>query len=201
MKNGIFYLSPPASSMPCQARILDKKFKIPGTSEWCHTTKECGGATDKKITVDDGDAQMTICPACLKRFLTKCSDKSKWYGWFDGEYPPEARVKYSRLYYDILDVEVKGRVQVVEEEAEEAAEEAEEAEEEVQEAEVAEEEADAEVAELTQAVASLSLKDSLEARLAEIKIWQTTQGKAASIKEQRAISKERMDITTRLRLI
>jgi len=190
-----FLLESPASSMPCQARILDKKFKIPGTSEWCHTTKECGAAAQKKITVDDGDAQGAICAACLKRFLTKCSDKSKWYGWFDGEYPPQARVKYSRWYYDILDVEVKGRIQVVEE-AEEVAEEVEE-----EVAEEAEEVQEAEVAELTQAVASLSLKDSLEARLAEIKKWQTTQGKAASIKEQRAISKERMDITTRLRLI
>ena len=189
MKNGIFYLSPPASSMPCQARILDKKFKIPGTSEWCHTTKECGAAAQKKITVDDGDAQGAICAACLKRFLTKCSAKSNWYGWFDCDYPPEARVKYSRWYYNILDVEVKGRIQVVEE-AEEAEEEAEE-----------EAVADAEVAELIQAVASLSLKESLEARLAEIKKWQTTQGKTAPMKEQRTMSKERMDITTRLRLI
>ena len=86
----------------CQARILSAEIVIPGTSEICHTTAECGGESFKKVVVDDGDAHQHICKGCVKRFLTKGSSKSSWYGWFDCDYPPEARVKYSPWYNKML---------------------------------------------------------------------------------------------------
>lgn len=77
----------------CFARILDKPFTIEGTV--CHTTTECGRDGFKKITIDDGDAYFMICSDCFRRFLTKGSRNSTWYGWFDCDIPPDARVKGS----------------------------------------------------------------------------------------------------------
>lgn len=81
--------------MSCQARILDQEFTVPGTNESCHTTKECGRDFFKKISIDDGDSSMKICSKCFSRFMSKGSSKSTWYGWFDCDYPKEARIKYS----------------------------------------------------------------------------------------------------------
>ena len=83
--------------MACQARVLDEEFKIPGISDICHTTKECGLPANKKASVDDGDASFRICMSCVKRRIAK-----QWYGWYDCEYPADAHVKYSPWYYDAV---------------------------------------------------------------------------------------------------
>jgi len=80
--------------MTCQARVLDKEFKIPGISDICHTTKECGLPANKKAFVDDGDASFHICIGCVKRRIAK-----EWLGWYDCEYPADARVQYSPWYH------------------------------------------------------------------------------------------------------
>ena len=77
----------------CQARILNEK----KDSYW--TTKECCVETSKRISVDEGDAFMSICSCCFKRFI-KRKIESNWFGWFDCEYPPEARVVGSKWYYE-----------------------------------------------------------------------------------------------------
>uniref|UniRef100_A0A6C0KMD2 Uncharacterized protein n=1 Tax=viral metagenome TaxID=1070528 RepID=A0A6C0KMD2_9ZZZZ len=89
--------------MSCQARILDKEFVIPGTSEKCYSTKECGQAHFRGVRVDSGESEMKICKDCSKRFMTKGSKKDSWYGWFDCEYPAEAHVKFSPWYYKVLE--------------------------------------------------------------------------------------------------
>jgi len=81
--------------MSCQARVIDKPFPF---TQVCHSTKECGNPRYVKITVDNGDASLMICKACF-RCLGK---RENWLGWFDCDIPPEAKVKYSRWYYDIL---------------------------------------------------------------------------------------------------
>lgn len=42
---------------------------------------------------------MSICSCCIRRFI-KRKVESNWFGWFDCDYPPEARVVGSRWYYD-----------------------------------------------------------------------------------------------------
>ena len=79
--------------MSCQARILDQEFTVGDAI--CHTTKECGNPFFKKISIDNGDASMKICPKCFSRFMSKGTSKTTWYGWFDCEFPPEAHIKYS----------------------------------------------------------------------------------------------------------
>jgi hypothetical protein len=77
----------------CQARILNEK----KGSYW--TTKECSVETSKRISIDEGEAYMSICSSCIRRFIRRNLDPS-WYGWFDCDYPPEARVVGSKWYYD-----------------------------------------------------------------------------------------------------
>ena len=88
--------------MSCQARILDKEFVIPGTTETCHMTKECGGVSFKKVSIDDSEGLQHICKVCVKRFMTKGTKQDSWYGWFDCTYPEEARVKFSPWYNKIV---------------------------------------------------------------------------------------------------
>lgn len=84
--------------MNCQARILDVAHTIPNTKLIYHTTTECGGEISKKLSVDSGDAYMNICSCCFRRYNTK--GKPEWYGWFDGSYPPEAKVRGSKWYHE-----------------------------------------------------------------------------------------------------
>jgi len=86
--------------MLCQARVLNQEFTIPGTTEKCHTTKECNMAFFKKVTIDE-DNMMHACKDCLKRYMTKKSE-NVWYGWFDCDHPPGARVKGSAWYDSIV---------------------------------------------------------------------------------------------------
>ena len=87
--------------MSCCARILDKEYLIPGLTETCHSTKECGEKANKKIVVD-ADTSLYICNACMRRYLTKKLANTTWYGWFDCEYPPAAKVMYSAWFYDAV---------------------------------------------------------------------------------------------------
>jgi len=97
----------------CNARILGTEFTL--ASLKFHETVECGREASNKITIDDGDARLYICTPCAQRFRTKCSANSSWYGWFDGDYPPQALLKYSPRWYAALQtVEVAEVVEVVE---------------------------------------------------------------------------------------
>jgi hypothetical protein len=84
--------------MNCQARILDVVKTIPNTKLVYHTTTECGGEISKKLSIDSGDAHMNICSCCFRRYTEK--GKPQWYGWFDGSYPPEAKVLGSKWYHE-----------------------------------------------------------------------------------------------------
>ena len=79
----------------CQARILDCEQVFPRTGEKFHTSKECGKKPKVKIGVDDGESSMYICASCFRRFSKRVAVPGDWYGWFDCEYPAEARVKFS----------------------------------------------------------------------------------------------------------
>ena len=85
--------------MTCQARVLDKEMKFPGTDITYHTTKECGEIARHKHSVDDGEAFMGLCGDCLRRCLTKKGTNSRWYGFFDCEYPEQAKVRGSPWYF------------------------------------------------------------------------------------------------------
>jgi hypothetical protein len=85
-----------SSNYTCEARILDQLKTTPVPHS---TTKACGGETTKRISVDEGDAYMSICSCCFKRFI-KRKVEGNWFGWFDCDYPPQARVVGSKWYYD-----------------------------------------------------------------------------------------------------
>ena len=86
-----------ASRFTCQARILNNLCSTP-VPYW--TTKECEAETNKRISIDSGEAYMSICACCFKRFIRRSVEKEKWYGWFDCDYPPEARVVGSKWFYE-----------------------------------------------------------------------------------------------------
>jgi hypothetical protein len=86
-----------ASRFTCQARILNNLYSTP-VPYW--TTKECEAETNKRISIDSGEAYMSICACCFKRFIRRSVEKEKWYGWFDCDYPPEARVVGSKWFYE-----------------------------------------------------------------------------------------------------
>lgn len=86
--------------MNCQARILDVAHTIPNTKLIYHTTTECGGEISKKLSIDSGDAYMNICSCCFRRYIARGTPNSTWYGWFDGSYPPEAKVRGSKWYHE-----------------------------------------------------------------------------------------------------
>ena len=86
--------------MNCQARVLNTAYTIPNTKLIYHTTAECGGEISKKLSIDSGDAYMNICSCCFRRYNAK--GKPDWYGWFDGSYPPEAKVVGSKWYHEAI---------------------------------------------------------------------------------------------------
>jgi polyribonucleotide nucleotidyltransferase len=43
---------------------------------------------------------MNICSCCFRRYTEK--GKPQWYGWFDGSYPPEAKVRGSKWYNEAV---------------------------------------------------------------------------------------------------
>lgn len=76
------------SSSTCFARVKTGEKPIPGTDKICFTGGECGKPGFKKIVIDDGDSNFTICKECFKNFLMKGSSSSRWNGWFDCDYTP-----------------------------------------------------------------------------------------------------------------
>lgn len=91
----------------CEARILGAAFEMPGTCETAHRTAQCPDKATKKITVDNGDATMSICDGCMARFRTKglSAPKDLWLGWFDCAYPAGTRLESSPWYYAQLEAQ------------------------------------------------------------------------------------------------
>lgn len=131
-----------ANMAVCQARVLDCEQVFPRTGEKFHTSKECGKKPKVKIGVDDGEGSMYICASCFRRFSKRVAVPGDWYGWFDCEYPAEARVKFSPWW----------RAAVAAEEATPAYAEAE-----AEEMETEESEEDERVALLTQQIAAMEI--------------------------------------------
>ena len=88
--------------MYCNARVLKDRHIVPNTNLTYHTTEQCGKHTLRKIAIDLGDSQMSICLCCFRRFATKANQGSTWYGWYDCSYPSNARVVGSQWYYDTV---------------------------------------------------------------------------------------------------
>ena len=155
----------------CQARVLDCEQVFPRTGEKFHTTKECGKKPKVKIGVDDGDASMYICASCFRRFSKRTAMPGEWHGWFDCEYPPEVRVKFSPWWRAAVAAEEEAAPALAEAEAEEMESEDDlvESEEDLVESEEAEEDVvDARVALLTQQIASMEI--SLQKNTAHMKM-------------------------------
>jgi len=154
----------------CQARVLDCEQVFPRTGEKFHTTKECGAGPKVKIGVDDGEASMYICASCFRRFSKRSAVPGNWYGWFDCEYPPGARVKFSPWWRAAVAAE-EAAPALAEAEAEEMESEEDlmESEEDLMESEEAEEDvADARVSLLTQQIAAMEI--SLQKNTAHMKM-------------------------------
>jgi len=94
-----------ANMAVCQARVLDCEQVFPRTGEKFHTSKECGKKPKVKIGVDDGEGSVYICASCFRRFSKRVAVPGNWYGWFDCEYPAEARVKFSPWWRAAVDAE------------------------------------------------------------------------------------------------
>ena len=208
------------SNSPCQSRVLNEKkiLSIREGSVEYYTTKECGGESMRKIPVDEGDAYMSACLSCFKRYIRRVKEKGFWYGWFDCDYPPEAPVVGSKWYYltlakkalekhaDVEEEEAPQLTELQEEEATEATEahEAQEAqEEEAQEAQEAQEsQADPEIDSLTQGIAQMTINDtreSLRKRIKELKSL-AKPGKM-TCKEMTAAFKEIDDLRLKIRML
>ena len=80
--------------MKCQARVLDKVYPFENVSPPFYSTKECGNSVKRRIC-DSNDDRYNCCSDCFRRYNTNAD----WYGWFDGLYPPEARVVGSQAFY------------------------------------------------------------------------------------------------------
>jgi hypothetical protein len=207
------------SNSPCQSRVLNEKkiLSIREGSVEYYTTKECGGESMRKIPVDEGDAYMSACLSCFKRYIRRVKEKGFWYGWFDCDYPPEAPVVGSKWYYltlakkalekhaDVEEEEAPQPTEVQEEEATEAheahdAQEEEAQEEEAQEAQEAQ--ADPEIDSLTQGIAQMTINDtreSLKKRIKELRSL-AKPGKM-TCKEMTAAFKEIDDLRLKIRML
>ena len=189
--------------MNCQARVLDVVHTIPNTKLVYHTTTECGEEISKKLSVDSGEAYMGICGRCFRRYTAK----DTWYGWFDGSYPPQAKVRGSKWYYEQLSVKtenaliepediIQGMAEMSLEEVEEEEAEAEE-EEKAEEAE--EEEEKVEEKEEKEEVNKEDKKLALRARIKEIQA-NAKPGKM-SLKDIQAAFKEITDLKTQIHML
>jgi len=209
------------SNSPCQSRVLNEKkiLSIREGSVEYYTTKECGGESMRKIPVDEGDAYMSACLSCFKRYIRRVKEKGFWYGWFDCDYPPEAPVVGSKWYYLTLakkalekhaDVEEEEAPQLTELQEEEATEVQEEEAHEAQEEEAQEEEAqeaqeaqaDPEIDSLTQGIAQMTINDtreSLKKRIKELRSL-AKPGKM-TCKEMTAAFKEIDDLRLKIRML
>lgn len=208
------------SNSPCQSRVLNEKkiLSIREGSVEYYTTKECGGESMRKIPVDEGDAYMSACLSCFKRYIRRVKEKGFWYGWFDCDYPPEAPVVGSKWYYltlakkalekhaDVEEEEAPQLTELQEEEATEATEahEAQEAqEEEAQEAQEAQEsQADPEIDSLTQGIAQMTINDTRESLRKRIKeLRSLAKPGKMTCKEMTAAFKEIDDLRLKIRML
>ena len=208
------------SNSPCQSRVLNEKkiLSIREGSVEYYTTKECGGESMRKIPVDEGDAYMSACLSCFKRYIRRVKEKGFWYGWFDCDYPPEAPVVGSKWYYltlakkalekhaDVEEEEAPQLTELQEEEATEATEahEAQEAqEEEAQEAQEAQEsQADPEIDSLTQGIAQMTINDTRESLRKRIKeLRSLAKPGKMTCKEMTAAFKEIGDLRLKIRML
>jgi len=199
--------------MNCQARILAVVHTIPNTKLIYHTTTECGGEISKKLSIDSGDAHMNICSCCFRRYNTK--GKAEWYGWFDGSYPPEAKVRGSKWYNeavaaslvepeDIEELEQGMEDMSLQEEEEAQPEEEAEPQEEVQDVQVQVQEAQVQVQAQVQAqeahiISKEDIKASLKARIKELQVA-AKPGKM-SLKEIQAAFKEITNLKTQIHML
>ena len=209
------------SNSPCQSRVLNEKkiLSIREGSVEYYTTKECGGESMRKIPVDEGDAYMSACLSCFKRYIRRVKEKGFWYGWFDCDYPPEAPVVGSKWYYLTLakkalekhaDVEEEEAPQLTELQEEEATEVQEEEAHEAQEEEAQEEEAqeaqeaqaDPEIDSLTQGIAQMTINDTRESLRKRIKeLRSLAKPGKMTCKEMTAAFKEIDDLRLKIRML
>ena len=144
---------------------------------------------------------MSICGDCLRRCLTKKSPGSTWCGFFDCDYPPDAKVKGSRWYFWQLR---SAPASAPQEEEQEQEEEEEEEEESSAPSQVVMDEQ--EMSELvgspkeTEAEAPLppSAKDLLTAQIADLQTLVKTARNTMPVKEQAKILKKIMDLRIKL---
>ena len=178
--------------MNCQARVLDVAHTIPNTKLIYHTTTECGGEISKKLSIDSGDAYMNICSCCFRRYNAK--GKPQWYGWFDGSYPPEAKVLGSKWYNEQIAaslIEPDEEVEELEQAMEDLSLQADAVEEEAEE-EVAEEEA-------PHIETKEEKKEALKARIKELQM--TAKPGKMSLKEIQAAFKEITNLKTQIHML
>jgi hypothetical protein len=182
--------------MNCQARVLNTAYTIPNTKLIYHTTTECGGEISKKLSIDSGDAYMNICSCCFRRYNAK--GKPEWYGWFDGSYPPEAKVVGSKWYHEAMasarslpeleepDIDLPIQNLRISEAAE-------------PEAEPVEDEAEAEEAEEVHVETKEEKKEALKAKIKELQ--RTAKPGKMSLKEIQAAFKEITNLKTQIHML
>jgi hypothetical protein len=90
MANATFLGIPPA----CEARVKGTTSYSIGDDTF-YETVQCGTPGKKKISVDGGDAQMTVCDACLRVFL----DRKRWLGFYDCSLPQNTKDTIGSPYY------------------------------------------------------------------------------------------------------
>jgi hypothetical protein len=168
--------------MNCQARVTDVEMEFATLGEKYFTTKECGADIIKiKMVVDDGESKMNICNACMKRFIGRAKKPEEWYGWFDCEYPPGARVKYSGWWREMSKKEAGAAL----------AGSGPEEEEDLLETLVAP----------MQAVAIVSEADQLKQKIAEVDAWLKENAKKVKGKEVLKMHKHLIDLRAQLNII
>lgn len=89
--------------MTCQGRIPGKTFTIPGTTNQASKPRECGKALHTRVPVDDGEAELPLCLACFKRYEKRENPVVPWLGFFDCDYPPQARIVGSAWYRKMVE--------------------------------------------------------------------------------------------------
>ena len=188
--------------MNCQARVLDVVKTIPNTKLIYHTTTECGGEISKKLSIDSGDAHMNICSCCFRRYTEK--GKPQWYGWFDGSYPPEAKVRGSKWYNEAVAASLvePDDIEELEQQMEDMSLQADAVEAEVEPEVQAQVEAEVEPEVQAQVQAHIETKDikaSLKARIKEIQA-SAKPGKM-SLKDIQAAFKEITNLKTQIHML
>lgn len=193
------------TKMTCQARILSNEMMFPSLGEKYFTTTCCESSLTIKMSVDDGDAHLGLCKVCLRRFIGRTKKPELWYGWFDCDYPPEARVKYSAWWREMNKKEVvaAAAAEAAAAAAKEAEAEAAEKEEEVVEAAEAVSPPLDELAEglAKMAIRPQSKKELIIKKIAELNLWFNTPAAKKDPKEIKQKVREMINLKTQLHSI